>query len=204
MAFPKKLLAEGEEVVLYLHPHWWFYVRPVVVLVLAVAGTVTASVLNSPDWLFLVLLGLVGLALLWVVGRLVRWVTTEFVVTTERLVYRSGVLARRGKEIPLERLNDISFNQTLMERMLGSGDLMIESGGEHGQQHFYDISRPARVQHEIYRQREAAAARDHDRMAGRRELSVPEQIEKLDELRQRGVLTQAEFDAKKAQLLDRM
>ncbi len=204
MAFPKKLLAEGEEVVLYLHPHWWFYARSVVVLVLAAAGAVTAAMLDAPDWLFLVLLGLVGLVLVWVVVRLLRWVTTEFVVTTERLVYRSGVLARRGKEIPLERLNDISFDQTLLERVLGSGDLMIESGGEHGQQHFYDISRPARVQHEIYRQREAAAGRDHDRMAGRRALSVPEQLEKLDELRQRGVITQAEFDAKKTQLLERM
>ena len=91
-----------------------------------------------------------------------------------------------------------------MERLIGSGDLMIESGGERGQQHFHDISRPSRVQNEIYRQIEAAAARDADRMAGRRELSVPEQLEKLDALRQRGVISQAEFDAKKQQLLDRM
>ena len=60
------------------------------------------------------------------------------------------------------------------------------------------------MQNEIYRQIEAAQTRAQDRMAGRHELSVPEQLEKLDELRQRGVISQAEFDAKKAQLLDRM
>ena len=136
--------------------------------------------------------------------RLAKWSTTNFVVTTDRLIYRSGVLAKKGIEIPLERVNNIHFNQSIFERMLRSGDLMIESGGERGQQMFSDIGRPARVQNEIYRTMEAAQARDADRMAGRRELSIPEQIDKLDELRSRGVLSQAEFDAKKAQLLDRM
>ena len=76
--------------------------------------------------------------------------------------------------------------------------------GERGQQHFADIPKPQVVQNEIYRQIEANQARNADRMAGRRELSVPEQLEKLDELRQRGVISQAEFDQKKTQLLDRM
>jgi len=87
---------------------------------------------------------------------------------------------------------------------VGAGDLLIESGGEQGQQRFSNIRRPFEVQNEIYRQMERSAARDMDRMAGRRQLSVPEQIEKLDELRQKGVISQAEFDAKKAQLLRQM
>ena len=136
--------------------------------------------------------------------RYARWATTNFVVTTDRLVFRSGVLAKRGKEIPLERLNDISFNQSIFERLIGAGDLLIESAGERGQESFSDIPKPSRVQNEIYRQIELAQGRTADRMAGRRELSVPEQLEKLDELRQRGIITPAEFDVKKQQLLDRM
>ena len=93
---------------------------------------------------------------------------------------------------------------TVTQSMLRSGDLLIESGGERGQQAFSNIRRPANVRNEIYRQMEAAQARDHDRIAGRRELSIPEQLEKLDDLRTRGVISQAEFDAKKTQLLDRM
>ena len=181
MAFPPKLLNEGEEIVLDLRPHWWFFIGPLVALVLAVAATVAVAVFDLPDWLWLALLALTGLNLLWLLGRLARWSTTNFVVTTDRLIYRSGVIAKKGKEIPLERLNDISFNQTIFERILRAGDLVIESGGERGQQAFTDIPRPSHVQNEIYRQIELAQARDADRMAGRRELSIPEQIEKLDE-----------------------
>ncbi|MEA3078579.1 MAG: hypothetical protein QOF60_3487 [Actinomycetota bacterium] len=204
MAFPPKLLNDGEDVVLDLHPHWWFFVGPVVALVVTVVATVGVAALNLPDLLWYVLLALMAVNLLWLLGRFLRWRTTNFVVTTDRIIYRSGVVAKKGKEIPLERLNDISFNQTIFERILGAGDLVIESGGERGQQSFTDIPRPSHVQNEIYRQIEAAQARDADRMAGRRELSIPEQLDKLDELRQRGVLTQAEFDLKKSQLLDRM
>lgn len=204
MAFPPKLLNDGEEVVLDLRPHWWFFFGPLFAFVVAVAAVVAVMVLDLPDWLWFALVALTALNALWLVARLAKWATTQFVVTTDRLIYRSGVLAKKGLEIPLERVNNIHFNQGVFERVLRSGDLMIESGGERGQQSFSDIRRPAFVQNEIYRQMEAAQARDADRMAGRRELSIPEQLDKLDELRQRGVITQAEFDAKKTQLLDRM
>ena len=204
MAFPPKLLNEGEEIVLDLRPHWWFFAGPVVAVVVTIAAAVAVSVLNLPDWLWFGVAGLLAINLLWLLARLAKWATTNFVVTTDRLIYRSGVVAKKGLEIPLERVNNIHFNQGVFERILRSGDLMIESGGERGQQLFSDIRRPALVQNEIYRQMEASQARDADRMAGRRELSIPEQLDKLDELRQRGVITQAEFDAKKTQLLDRM
>lgn len=204
MPFPRRLLNEGEEIVLDLRPHWWFLSGPLFWAVVATAATATVAIFDLPSALWLACLAVLGLTLLWLLARALRWTTTNFVVTTERLIFRSGVLAKRGKEIPLERINDISFNQTIFERMLRSGDLMIESGGERGQQHFTDIPKPQRVQNEIYRQMEATQARDLDRMAGRREPSIPEQIDKLDDLRQRGVISQAEFDAKKQQLLDRM
>ena len=88
--------------------------------------------------------------------------------------------------------------------MMHAGDLMVESGGERGQSHFGHFANPQDIQNEIHRAIEAAAARDADRMAGRRELSPLEQLEKLEELRQRGVISQAEFDVKKATLLDRL
>jgi len=204
VAFSKKLLYEGEEIVLDLRPHWWFFFKPLVLTLALAAATVFVLVQDINEWLLVGLAALTVAAAIWLVGRLIRWTTINFVVTTDRLIYRSGVLAKKGKEIPLERINDISFNQRVLERVVGSGDLMIESGGTQGQQHFYDISRPARVQNQIHRQIEAAQARDADRMSGRRELSLPEQLDKLDELRRRGVISQAEFDAKKTQLLERM
>jgi uncharacterized membrane protein YdbT with pleckstrin-like domain len=202
--FPRKLLNESEDVILDLRPHWWFMAGPSAALVGAIALTVALAVTAGGDWVLWVGLVLIVAAGAWFTVRYLKWTTTNFVVTTDRLIFRSGVIAKQGKEIPLERLNDIGFQQSIFERILGAGDLLIESAGERGQETFEDIPRPARVQNEIYRQIELAQGRTADRMAGRRDLSLPEQLEKLDELRQRGVISQAEFDAKKAQLLERM
>ncbi|MGH9153687.1 MAG: PH domain-containing protein [Acidimicrobiales bacterium] len=201
MPFPRRLLNEGEDIVLDLHPHWWFFVKPVVVLVGAIAGAVA---LRDVDPARIALLLVIVASALWLATVYARWATTHVVVTTDRLIHRTGVLGKQGKEIPLERVNDIAVSQTLFERLIGSGDVTIESAGERGQQVFTDIAKPFLVQNIIYTEMERAGARDAARAVGARELSIPEQIEKLDELRQRGVITQAEFDAKKAQLLDRM
>jgi len=202
--FPRKLLNDNEDIVLDLRPHWWFLSGPVATVVLTVALTIFVAAIGAPTLVLLASLALMIAALVWLLVRFLRWTTTNFVVTTDRLIFRSGVLSKHGREIPLERVNDITFNASLFERVIRAGDLVIESAGERGQQMFTDIPRPMHVQNEVYRQIEAAQQRDADRMAGRRELSVPEQLEKLDELRQRGVISQAEFDAKKSQLLDRM
>ena len=210
MPFPRRHLHEAEEIILDRRPHLWFLI-PTFTLVVAVAaaGAALAQVANPGNgkinglitWAVFVVSVLALLRFLW---EFLNWRTTNFVVTTDRLIYRSGVVAKKGKEIPLERINDISFSQSVFERLIGAGDLLIESGGEQGQQRFSDVNHPFDVQNEIYRQIERSSARDMDRMAGRRQLSVPEQIEKLDELRQKGVLSQSEFDAKKTQLLDQM
>lgn len=202
MAFPARLLNEGEDVICDLEPHWSTLAGPVCLLIGVLVATVVGAVLNRYVGYALAVLLLIAVGFTLV--RVLRRKTTSFVVTTDRLVYRSGVLAKRGREIPLGRVSDISFNQSVLERVLRTGDLAIESAGAQSRETFSDIPRPSSVQSEIYRQMEASAARQADRMTGHRELSVPEQLEKLDELRQRGVITRAEFDAKKRQLLDRL
>jgi uncharacterized membrane protein YdbT with pleckstrin-like domain len=207
VGFPRKYLNEGEEIVLDLRPHWFFFAGPVVALVASAvaASLVGANLDGRPRGLLLVpSVALVLASLVWVVVRYAQWATTAFVVTTDRLVHRHGVLSKSGREIPLERLNDISFHQSLFQRLLGAGDVLIESAGERGQQSFASFPHPERTQNVIHRQIELAQARDADRMAGRRELSPLEQLDKLDDLRRRGVISEAEFEVKKAKLLDRM
>jgi len=207
MAFPRKYLNEGEEIVLEMRPHWFFLAGPAVALLasLVLVVFVAAQVAGDVQRLAMIpVLLLALLALLWFVARYAKWATTTFVVTTDRLIHRAGVVSKSGREIPLERLNDVSFHSTLFQRMLGAGDLLIESAGERGQQLFSSFPQPERTQNLIHAQIELAQARDADRMAGRRELSPLEQLEKLEELRQRGVISQAEFDVKKAKLLDRL
>ena len=204
MGFPRKLLNDGEDIVAELRPHWWTFVKPVCITVLLFVLAIVAQAVVDNGILTAALAGLGLVSLVWLAVRWLRWNTTLFVITTDRLILRSGLLSKQGKEIPLERLNDIAVSQRLFERLIRSGDVMLESGGEMGAQVIHNIPRPFEVQNVIYGEIERTHARTADRMAGHRELSIPEQIEKLDELRQRGTLSQAEFDAKKTQLLERM
>jgi uncharacterized membrane protein YdbT with pleckstrin-like domain len=203
MPFPRKLLNDEEDVVIDLHPHWWFLSGPTAALVVTVVGGIVAvSAFDPAQAVKIVLAVLIVASVVWFAHRYARWATTNFVVTTDRLIYRHGVLAKHGIEIPLERVNTVFFNQSIFERMLRAGDLTIESAGETGRQQFTDIRKPSAVQNEIYRQMEANENRKFDRIGSpRSELSVPEQLEKLDELRRRGVLSNEEFESQKARLL---
>lgn len=210
MGFPKRHLQEGEEIIEERRQHVITFLEPVLLLLVSiVAGAVAARLINPTDgkvngyisWAALVV---PILSVGWFFWRWLKWRSTMFVVTTERLISREGMFARSGIEIPLERVNNIISHQSVMERVLGAGDLLIESGGEDGQQRYSNVRKPFELQNTINRQIERSKARDMDRMAGRRELSVPEQLEKLADLVKSGVLTQAEFDAKKQQLLDKM
>ena len=134
-------------------------------------------------------------------------------ITTDRVIYRSGVLSKHGIEIPLERVNTVFFHQSILERVIGAGDLGIESAGDGGRETFSDIRKPSAVQNEIYRQMEANENSRIDRIGHNATAaaaphggddSIPAQIERLDDLRRKGTLTDAEFQAKKAELLRRM
>lgn len=222
MAFPRNLLNENEELVLDLRPHWYFLTPPVLALVLAVVvgllGIVAWTPPDSIDAAVSIVCGLlVVAALLWLGWKYLVWTTTMFVLTSDRIVTRRGVLSKEGVEIPLERVNTVFFKQSVFERILGSGDLAIESAGERGTESFSNIRKPSIVQKEIYVQMESNENRKFDRIhrppaAGPTDATtpqapgqtIPEQIEKLSELHQRGVLSDAEYQAKKAELLDRM
>ncbi|HEV3400479.1 MAG TPA: PH domain-containing protein [Acidimicrobiales bacterium] len=204
MPFPRRLLNEDEQVVIDVRPHWIVLTWPLLALAASIAAAVFVSTGADNDVLLLMMLVVVLVVLGWFLYRLARWATTNLVVTSDRLIVRSGIIAKRGREIPLERINDITVTQSIVNRLLRSGDLVVESAGERGQESFPECPRPTRVQNEIYVQMEAARDRDLDRQAGRRPLSPLEQLEKLDELRQRGVISQAEFEVKKAKLLDQL
>jgi len=208
MSFPRHLLTDDEDLVLDLRPHWWFLAPAGSLLLVAVLFGVAALV---QSWWrpveFVIGIFVLG-ALLWFGLVYLRWTTTNFVVTNERVISRTGVVSKTGIEIPLDRINTVFFNQSIFERLIGAGDLGIESAGEGGRQTFTDIRRPSVVQNEIYRQVEGLENRRLQRLGqaagGARQDSIPEQIEKLDQLRRQGVLSDAEFEAKKRELLDRM
>jgi uncharacterized membrane protein YdbT with pleckstrin-like domain len=135
--YPDKLLAADEQVVRHLHPHWTTIFWPVVWFLLIVGGaSFGAALIPDGDQQGLVRLLVIALAvllaLLLVVVPLLRWRTTHYVITTHRLLFREGILARRGRDIGLSRITDVSYSQTLWERIINSGTVTIESAGESG------------------------------------------------------------------------
>lgn len=210
MAFPRNLLADHEKIVFELRPHW-------VALAPTVLWTIVAGIAlflgyaameaifeGDPETPKSIVGGIVTVA--WIFLALVpvlRWYFTLFVLTSDRLITRSGIIARQAREIPLERINDVAFNQSGLERLLGSGDLLIESAGERGQTRLENIRKPEQVQLMIYKETEE----NNNRMmrpGAAASASVPDQIAALARLHDQGILTEAEFETKKQELLKRL
>jgi membrane protein YdbS with pleckstrin-like domain len=249
MSFPRKLLAPGEEVYLDSRPNWSYLFWPSVLTVVVLAGCVAVFVLwaGRPEFMKWVLLALGASALVYFAARYVAWRTKSFVVTSQRIVYRTGALRRTGREIPIGRVQDVTYHQTVVERIVRAGSLTVESAGRHGQDPFPDISRPAEVQSLINRvvaqaaggflagqspaavpaPATAVAAVGAPRVAESAPITDPtprvpappvieampraaatptigQQLGQLAELHQHGVITDAEYEQKRRELLDRL
>lgn len=155
MAFPEDVLTKDEHVVSHLHPHWKALIRPVVVLVLAIAAVVAGLVFlpstgvgTIGGWV-IAAIALV-LVVLFSVWPYLVWRTTHYLFTNERVLLQHGVFSRDRRDIPLGRINDHSMNQRFLERLLGCGTLTIESAGERGQSVLVDIPDVEKVQTTLY------------------------------------------------------
>ena len=155
MAFPEDVLTEDEHVVLHLHPHWKALLRPILVLVFAVAAVVAGWVLlpeGDGGTIALYAIAVVGLVLvLWLgLWPFLVWRTTHYLFTNERVLLQEGVFSRNRRDLPLTRINDHAMHQRFLERLLGCGTLTIESAGERGQSVLKDVPRVDRVQTTLY------------------------------------------------------
>jgi uncharacterized membrane protein YdbT with pleckstrin-like domain len=207
MGYPTRLLSVDEVIESQFRPHWSGIIREGLIVL---AGLVAAILLRIFFELsFWVYVAIAVVVLLLVARGLVRWATTLHVITNERLIYRAGLIAKHGTEIPLEVIQNVAFNQTILERIFGTGDLMIESAGTHGQTRYRDIPDPERVQALIYTVREIRisdvesgnAVRSGRRVDESPGESTASQLERLSRLHDEGKLTDAEFEAEKAKLL---
>src|SRR6516165_9366012 len=149
-------LTGDEQLVLLLHPHWKTLIRPILIAALVVAVALVAEALipggsGAPAARGAV--GVVAVLVLMVllIVPLLRWRTTTYELTTKRLRTRYGIVTRRGRDIPLTRINDVSFEKGLLDRLLGAGRLVVESAGEHGQIVLTDIPRVEYTQATLFR-----------------------------------------------------
>ena len=210
-------LMPHERMVLHGHPHWWYFWKQVagVLVILALfmlrwfAGEPLATVLG---WVVVVA------AVIWLADTIyefVQWQTTSFAVTTERVAYQSGIFRRRGVSIPLNRINNVNFDQSLIARLLNNGIVTIESAGETGDSVFENIPDPEHVRGVIFEQIQADEQADSERDAAAlaqvmqqqippaapSALSTQDRLRQLNELRNAGLVSDEEFERKRAEIL---
>jgi uncharacterized membrane protein YdbT with pleckstrin-like domain len=148
-------LTEGEEFVLQLHPHWKTLLRPFFILIVTLAGALALLILlpaRADPPVVRIIIGAIALLLsiVFFAVPIARWRTTSYELTTRRLRLRSGIVSRSGRDFPLIRISDVSFQHGLIDRILGCGKLIVESAGEHGQLVLNEIPHVQRVQSTLF------------------------------------------------------
>jgi uncharacterized membrane protein YdbT with pleckstrin-like domain len=219
-------LMPDEKMILASNPHWFYFWKQVAAAV-GILALLLASWLIDTDWMESVLGWITLIAfivlLLDLVYEFVQWKTTRFAITDQRVAYQSGVIRRRGVSIPLNRVNNVNFDQSFIARILNNGIVTIESAGQTGDSVFENIPDPEHVRGVIFAQVEADEQRDSDRdaaslakaMREQTEASPPppsppsppsptERLAALDELREQGLIDDAEYAVKRQQILDEL
>ena len=210
-AFPASLIGADEDLVLDLRPHWVALLVPAAqgigILLVVIAAFLFVPYSLGP-WPFVLVTLAAAAAVLWWPGPLLTtWVTSHFVVTTDRVIRRSGLIARESMEISLERISDIRFHQSVIERLAGVGDLTIQSAA--GPMEFRDVTGPERVQRKIFELKEQNEVRRKERERRPESArfwepsSLADELAKLHALRKQAIITEDEFAELKVLLLMR-
>jgi uncharacterized membrane protein YdbT with pleckstrin-like domain len=138
MGYPQKLLAPDEIIKLETKPHWRAVIVPSIVLIATVFFTalITSWILSwdGMQWLqwlrWVVIGGAIFILVVWAIGPFLRWLTTDYVFTDRRIIVRKGIITRTGKDMPLAKINNVSFAVPAMGRVFNYGALNIQSAGE--------------------------------------------------------------------------
>lgn len=221
MVGPKLDLMPGERMVLHSHPHWWFFYKQALGglgVIFLLAFTIWANGTLADVLIWVTIVAFVGW-LLATAYQFVQWQTTRFAVTDQRVAYQYGFFKRGGVSIPLNRVNNVNFEQGVLERMLDNGVVLVESAGETGDSVFENIPNPDAVRNAIFQQmnafedagadRDAAAIAEAIRQQGGGlggsqggEGSVEERLRKLDLLLAEGVINEEEHARRRQDIID--
>ncbi len=216
-------LMPDEKMILASNPHWFYFWKQVaagvgLLLLLLLLWTVDADWASTAiGWITLVAFIILIVDTIY---EFVQWQTTRFAITDQRVAYQSGIFRRRGVSIPLNRINNVNFEQSFIARMLNNGVVTIESAGQTGDSVFENIPDPEHVRALIFAGVEADEQADSDRDAAALAKAMREQqppapsapaapsatdrLAALDDLKAQGLVDDAEYAAKRKQILDEL
>jgi uncharacterized membrane protein YdbT with pleckstrin-like domain len=198
------LLGEHEKVLLETHQHWFVLFGKIFLELLLIAVIIGGSLVAYAFYpvaiygLVLVLVPLVG-----ILNDVMVWRNKAYIVTNRRVIQIAGVFSKNVVDSSLEKVNDVKMSQSFLGRMFGFGDIEILTASELGVNLFHQIANPVEFKTAMLNAKERLGFEEIGQIAHAVE-DIPSMIEKLDILRRRGVLSEAEFQQKKAELLAKM
>jgi uncharacterized membrane protein YdbT with pleckstrin-like domain len=216
-------LMPDEKMVLASNPHWFYFWKQVaagigLLLLLLLLWTVDTDWVDTTiGWITLIAFIVLVINTIY---EFVQWQTTRFAITDQRVAYQSGIFRRRGVSIPLNRINNVNFEQSFIARLLNNGVVTIESAGQTGDSVFENIPDPEHIRALIFAGVEADEQRDSDRDAAAlakamRDHQEPtstapappsatDRLAALDDLKAQGLIDDAEYATKRQQILDEL
>ena len=216
MGYINSLMGRNEKIVFIDRQHWlvlvWALLVDLLVAVFIVAAAVILAGLNDKLGFLMVLIVLVVFPVVHFVVRFLNWYNEQYLVTNRRVIKIRGVINKLVSDSSLEKVNDVVLEQSILGRILGYGTVQIITGSDIGVDIFKHIARPVHFKTEMLNQKEDLAELDSYGARARRVLAeesptsgdIPELIAELDELREKGIVTDEEFEKKKADLLGRI
>jgi len=203
-SYLQELLGQNERILLETRQHWFVLFSSIVleiILTLLLIAGVTVAIPLFPPAVFgfvLVLVPLIGM-----LRDILIWYNREYVVTNRRVIQISGVFSKDVVDSSLEKVNDVKMSQSFFGRLFDYGDIEILTASEMGINLFKRIGDPIKFKTAMLNAKEKLGFEEMGGPAQSAE-DVPSLIAKLDELRKKGILSEAEFQKKKAELLAKM
>jgi uncharacterized membrane protein YdbT with pleckstrin-like domain len=200
----QSMLGENERVLLITRQHWFVLASAIlleIIVTFVVLAAISVATFNFPLASFAYLLVL--LPLLSMLRDILVWYNRDYIVTNRRVIQINGVFNKNVTDSSLEKVNDVKMSQSFFGRLFDYGDVEILTGSELGVNLFKRIGEPVKFKTAMLNAKENL---NFDEMGARAQHSddIPAMIAKLDELRRRGVVTEAEFQQKKKELLAKM
>lgn len=198
------LMGQNEKIVLVTRQHSFVLfsniLLEIILTLVLIVGVIAATTLYP--------LAAIGFVIVLVpLGGMVRdilvWYNREYIVTNRRVIQISGVLSKNVVDSSLEKVNDVKMSQSFFGRVFDYGDVEIMTASEIGVNLFKRIGDPVRFKTAMLNAKEKLGFDDSGVDRGR-ENDIPSMITKLDELRKKGIVSEEEFQKKKAELLAKM
>ena len=184
-------LQKGEKVLLVTYSNWTHLIGPVLI---ALAGLGASYFIGFRHWGWLVALA----GIMYFILQYFTWKVNIWVVTNFRVIDEAGLLSHYAKESPLEKINNVSYDQTLIGRLFNFGHVEIQTAAETGSTNYYHVNHPRKLKDTI-----TTAQSDHKngQFGNQAAPTASAELEKLFELKQKGALSEEEYNRAKSKLL---